>query len=93
MQNTEKSPKSYSIAVTLCGIFGILGVHHFYLGNFVHGFVDLGLVILALWMFATGKDGLATVFIIIDLVHTVFVFYRLITEKERDAFGRLVTYG
>ena len=41
------SPKSYVWAVCLVGIFGTLGVHHFYLGRWVHGMFDLGLVIIA----------------------------------------------
>ena len=35
------SDRSYGVAVALCGIFGIVGIHHFYLGNHLHGLFDL----------------------------------------------------
>jgi TM2 domain-containing membrane protein YozV len=47
----EKLPKSYGIAVSLCGVFGVLGIHHFYLEDYLHGFADLGLFVLAMVFF------------------------------------------
>jgi TM2 domain-containing membrane protein YozV len=77
----------------LCGIFGVLGIHHFYLGNMLHGLVDLSLLVLAVIMFASGFDGIGIVLFIVDAVHTIVVFYLLITEQQRDSAGRLVTSG
>jgi TM2 domain-containing membrane protein YozV len=77
----------------LCGIFGVLGIHHFYLGNMLHGLVDLSLLVLAVIMFASGFDGIGIVLLIVDAVHTIVVFYLLITEQQRDSAGRLVTSG
>lgn len=37
----EKSEKSYGIAIILCGIFGVLGIHHFYLGKIGTGILML----------------------------------------------------
>ena len=48
---TEKSTKSYGAAVSLCGVFGTVGIHHFYLGNWLHGLFDLGLFISFLGLY------------------------------------------
>ena len=39
-QSIEKSDKSYGAAVSLCMIFEMKGIHHFYLGNVLHGIFD-----------------------------------------------------
>lgn len=90
------SDKSYGIAVSLCGVFGVMGLHHFYLGNILHGLFDLGL--FALWVFclfvapAYGSNlilvGLAL--LIIDVLHTIYVFFMLIVGKQRDGRGRII---
>ncbi|MER5170907.1 NINE protein [Thioclava sp. GXIMD2076] len=84
-----RSPKSYGTAVALCGVFGVLGVHHFYLGNILHGLVDLGLFLVTVALFCNGNP-LALVFLLADALHTVIVFYKLITEQERDGQGRRI---
>ncbi len=89
--SSEKSPKSYGIAVTLCGVFGVLGVHHFYLGDWLHGLADLGLVALAVVFALQGYAGLALLVVAIDAIHTVVIFYYLIVEKWRDGQWRPVT--
>lgn len=93
------SPKSFGVAVVLCGIFGTLGIHHFYLGNVLHGLFDLGLVIGAIACFVLGASAagpglflLGFVLIIVDGIHTMFVFYRLITGQQLDGDGSLVTF-
>ncbi len=86
-----KSPKSYGVAVCLCGVFGTLGIHHFYLGDFWHGIADLTLVFLAIIFVANGQTTLALLVIVADALHTLFIFYLLIIEKWRDGQGRLVT--
>jgi O-antigen/teichoic acid export membrane protein len=42
------SQKSYFVAVCLAGIFGTLGMLHFYLGRWLHGTFDLAMVILTI---------------------------------------------
>jgi hypothetical protein len=93
------SPKSFGVAVILCGIFGILGIHHFYLGNILHGLFDLCLAIAAIACLVlgeiTGGPGLFFLgygLIIVDLIHTIFVFFRLITGQQRDGAGLLITF-
>jgi TM2 domain-containing membrane protein YozV len=44
----KQSSKKYSTAVCLSGIFGIIGIHHFYLGRWMHGIVDLSMTIGAI---------------------------------------------
>ena len=50
LQDTEThemdSSKSYAVSVCLVGVFGTVGVHHFYLGRWLHGAFDLSLVIM-----------------------------------------------
>ncbi len=89
--SSEKSPKSYGVAVTLCGVFGVLGVHHFYLEDWLHGLADAGLFIMAVVFAIQGYAGLALLVIVIDAIHTIVIFYYLIIEKWRDGQGRPVT--
>lgn len=89
-QEIEKSPKSYGTAVTLCGLFGTLGIHHFYLEDWWHGFADLGLFVLMVTFFIQGYDGLALLVLLLDGLHTIVIFYYLIIEKWRDGHGRPV---
>jgi len=88
--SAETSPKSYGTAIILCGIFGVLGLHHFYLEDWLYGLADLALVILAVAFMVQGLDGLALLVIFLDAVHTIIIFYYLIVEKWRDGKGRLV---
>ena len=92
MVNQEKSPKSYGVSVILCGLFGTLGIHHFYLEDWLHGFADLGLFILMIVFFAQGYEGLAILALLIDALHTIVIFYLLIIGKWRDGQGRAVRY-
>jgi hypothetical protein len=86
------SNKSYGVAVTLCGIFGTLGVHHFYIGNWLHGLIDLGLFIAFIILIMNGSLGLSLLVLGIDLLHTLFVFYKLIIGNQQDGNGRLITW-
>jgi TM2 domain-containing membrane protein YozV len=93
------SPKSYGIAVSLCGIFGVVGIHHFYLGNFVHGLIDLGMfvgAVVCLSLSVPGQDNLwaiGAVLILADALHSAVVFFLLIVGRQRDGNGLLVTYA
>ena len=86
------SSKSYGVAVSLCGIFGIVGIHHFYIGNHLHGIFDLSLLIFGVLLLIVGDglEGLGVLLLVIDVIHTFVIFYRLITEKQKDGSGRLI---
>jgi len=42
----EYSDKSYVTAAVLAGIFGMIGIHHFYVGRWGHGLFDLSMTVL-----------------------------------------------
>ena len=89
MSPTKSSPKSYVASVCLAGIFGTLGVHHFYLGRWYHGTFDLALAILAVsFLFIYWQ--LSVVALILDVIHTVYFMYKLIVGEYRDGKGHLV---
>lgn len=88
----EKSPKSYGVAVSLCGIFGVVGVHHFYIGNWLHGLFDLSLFVLFVVLYGADLILPAVFVLIVDALHTIFVFYRLIVGEQLDGKGRLITF-
>ena len=90
MDTSDKSTASYGTAVILCGVFGVIGIHHFYLRNYLHGCVDLGLFVLFIVLLIAGYPGPAYMALLADALHTIVVFYRLITEQARDGDDRLV---
>ncbi len=94
-RTVEKSPKHYGVAVALCGVFGVIGVNNFYIGNWLHGLFDLGLFLLFLGFLWAGDDFFlyAVLVIAIDTLHTFYVFYRLIIGKQLDGEGRLITWS
>jgi len=89
----EKSPKSYGIAVALCGVFGVMGIHHFYIGNWLHGILDLGLFIVFVGLISAGNDGAGYAVLAVDVLHTVYVFYNLIVGRQRDGHGRVISWN
>lgn len=91
----ELSNKSYGASVALCMIFGVVGVHHFYLGNWVHGLFDFSLFVVGFWMIFFGGPGLmgfGILLILIDALHTIIVTYLLFVGKFKDGKGRLIAY-
>ena len=81
------SQKSYFVAVCLSGIFGTLGIHHFYLGRWLHGIFDLTLAILAVvFIFIMWPIGILLA--IADFIHSVYVTYKLIVGEYNDGSGR-----
>ena len=84
-----RSPKSYVTAVSMAGIFGTLGIHHFYLGRWMHGVFDLSLALTA-FVFLFLYWPLAPVIFFIDIVHTVYFMYKLIVGEYTDGLGRVV---
>lgn len=89
------SPKSYGVAVTLSGIFGVVGIHHFYLGNWLHGLFDLGLFVVGIACMVSGDPAayMIGVFLLsVDVIHTIIVTYRLLVGECKDGNGMLVAY-
>lgn len=92
MPDIIPSEKSYATAVCLSGIFGILGIHHFYLGRYLMGIIDLTFSFLALYFFLTGRWMMALFLISVDYIHTVIITIVLLVGAYKDGDGRLVTY-
>ena len=91
----QASPKKYGKAVMLSMIFGVVGVHHFYLGNWLHGLLDFSLLvigILCLYSDNSTAIPIGMLLLIIDAIHTIWVTYTLIIGTCRDGQGRLVAY-
>jgi len=90
--SAQPSDKSYTIAVCLSAIFGVVGIQHFYLGRIVEALIDLGLFIATIYFFITGQIPLALLVGAIDALHTFIVTIMLLTGTFRDGHGRLVLY-
>ncbi|BCE03243.1 NINE protein [Marinicellulosiphila megalodicopiae] len=90
--NTVPSNKSYGVAVCLSGIFGVVGVHHFYLGRYIEGIIDFSMFVLSMYFFYTGQIWLAVLFFLVDGIHTFVVTIMLLTGSIKDGDGKLVCY-
>lgn len=88
----ENSDKTYVTAVILSGIFGIMGIHHFYVGRWAMGIFDLGLFIATVLFYTFELYAVAMLFFAVDLVHTVIVTYLLLVGKYKDGNGNLIKY-
>jgi TM2 domain-containing membrane protein YozV len=86
------SSKSYATAVIMSSVVGWVGGHHFYLGRWREGLLDLGLTIGWIYCFATDKWIFGIVFLIADLAHALVVTIMLLTGNFRDGEGRRVCY-
>jgi hypothetical protein len=86
------SSKNYATAVSLSGVFGFIGLQHFYLRRWGEGLLDLGLTAGWLWGFLTGDVIWGAVFLVVDFAHALFVTIALLTGNFRDGSGRLVCY-
>ena len=84
------SSKSYAVSVCLVGVLDTLGVHHFYLGRWLHGAFDLSLIIITV-SFLFIFWPLSVVTLIVDVIHTVYFMYKLIVGEYRDGTGRFVS--
>ena len=95
-----KSPKSYVVAASLAGIFGIVGIHHFYVGRGRHGLFDLSLSIIGFGLIFYGaRDDVGNsvvvmgiLFLVLDYLHTIYFMYKLIVGEYRDGNGLLIKY-
>jgi TM2 domain-containing membrane protein YozV len=88
----NKPKKKYTTAVILSGVFGIVGIHHFYLGRWGMGLMDFGLFIGTVVLYFSNQFLIAGGLLFIDLIHTVIVTYLLLVGQYRDGQGRLITY-
>jgi TM2 domain-containing membrane protein YozV len=86
------SPKSYGTAVILSSVLGFAGVHHFYLGRWAEGVLDLGLTIGWIFCFFWGEPLLGVLFLVADFGHSFVVTIMLLTGNFRDGEGRRVPY-
>ena len=93
---TETSDKSYAVAVCLAAVFGVLGIHHFYLGRLLHGIFDLGLSIAGFTLIVMGQSEAlimtGAILLGIDVLHTLYVTFKLLVGEYNDGQGKLVTY-
>tara|TARA_B100000586_G_C19781903_1_gene290432 strand:+ start:241 stop:522 length:282 start_codon:yes stop_codon:yes gene_type:complete len=83
------SDKSYLISVCLCGVFGVIGVHHFYVERWLHGLFDFSLFILSLFFILNG-NLFGFVLLIIDVIHTIYVTYKLVVGEYKDGKGKFI---
>jgi len=88
----QPSDKRYGIAVSLSAIFGVMGIHHFYLGRHLEGMIDLGLFIATAYFFYTDHIGWAAALFLIDALHTFIITIMLLTGSVKDGKGRYVCY-
>tara|TARA_B100001059_G_C17393238_1_gene360130 strand:+ start:168 stop:467 length:300 start_codon:yes stop_codon:yes gene_type:complete len=88
----SKSPKKYVTAVCLSGIFGLLGMHHFYLGRWFHGIADFSMTIAGFIFIGTGFDLIGILILGIDVIHTFIVTILLLVGAYKDGEGNVVTY-
>lgn len=86
------SEKNYIVAVCLSAIFGVLGIHHFYLGRYLEGIIDLSLAILAFYLYINGHIGWAVLVFIIDSLHTFIITIMLLTGSLKDGKKHYICY-
>ena len=87
-----RSEKSYTIAVCLSAIFGVIGIQHFYLGRYLLGLTDVLLSVLAFYCFISGQFIYALLFFVLDFIHTLIVTILLLTGSFEDGEGHVVCY-
>ena len=97
--NEVRSERSFTVAVLLAGVFGVLGFHHFYVGRIGHGLFDLGMTVVGVILIWTGitsesgvRVGVGALIIVLDYIHTVYFMYRLIVGTYRDGNGYLIKF-
>jgi TM2 domain-containing membrane protein YozV len=88
----KQSKKKYTTAVCLSGIFGLLGIHHFYLGRWLHGIADLSMTVVAIILIGIGSEVLGYLLLGIDIIHTLIVSIFLLTGSYKDGNGYVIAY-
>ena len=92
MEKQQASTKSYAVAVSLSAIFGVMGIHHFYLRRYFEGLIDLGLFIITMYFYINGDLLWALLFFVIDGLHTFIITIMLLTGSFKDGDGHYVCY-
>ena len=92
MSHPEVSDKSYVIAVCLSGIFGVVGIQHFYLERWLEAVIDFSLVVATAYLLLTGHFWWGVLCGLIDALHTLIVTILLVTGSFKDGHGKLVCY-
>jgi len=91
----EISPKSYTVAVCLSAIFGLLGIQHFYLGRWLLGIADVSLSVGAAVCLFSGDPSLLFLgvgLLVADFIHTLITTIMLMIGAFKDGQGRIVAY-
>lgn len=88
----EPSDKSYAVAVCISAVFGVMGIHHFYLGRYIEGTIDFSLFVATLYFYFTGQLGWAALFFIVDALHTFIITIMLLTGSFKDGSGKTICY-
>jgi TM2 domain-containing membrane protein YozV len=83
------SKKSYIISVCLSGIFGVVGIHHFYVERWMHGLFDFSLFVIFIYLISNG-NYFGFLVLLIDCIHTVYVTYKLIIGEYKDGKGKFI---
>ncbi len=89
----KKSKKSYTIAVILSSISGVIGLQHFYLGRYMEGLIDVFLTVA--WIYFLFIERHIFYFIIllcVDLLHSFVVTILLLIGSYKDGEGAYVCY-
>jgi TM2 domain-containing membrane protein YozV len=86
------SPKSYAAAVALSSCLGWVGIHHFYLGRWAEGILDVGLSVGWVVSFVSGEWLWGVLFLAADFGHALFATIWLLTGNCRDGEGRRVCF-
>ena len=76
----------------MSGIFGLLGIHHFYLGRWFHGIADFSMTIGGVILIGTGFDLIGILILGNDVIHTLIVTILLLVGAYKDGEGNVVTY-
>jgi TM2 domain-containing membrane protein YozV len=87
-----QSTKNYAVAVIFAAVFGIFGIHYFYIGRTAIGLVDLSLSVVAFMCLIQGMILHAVFLFFIDMLHSIYATYKLFTGQEYDGDGKLITY-
>ena len=88
----KKSDKNFGVAVSLSAIFGVLGIHFFYLGKILHGLFDLGLSVGGFIFIALGQPVVGGLMLLLDILHTFYTTICLFLGKQTDGKNKLVCY-
>ena len=88
----KRSSKKYVVAVCLSAVFGILGIHFFYLERYAIGLMDLLLSIAGLHFLFAGQVALGIGLLAVDFLHRLIVTIMLLSGSCRDGRGDLVCY-